>query len=69
MLFWLLRFVIAVLIFVVVDVGGGWLLNAQLGLGVPELLLKAIAALIALLWFFGDYRYGWMGGRPGPVAP
>jgi hypothetical protein len=65
---WLIRVVIAILIFVVVYVGGGWLLNAQLVLGVPDLLLKAIAALIALLWFFGDYRYGWIGGRPGPVA-
>jgi Na+/pantothenate symporter len=64
---WLIRIVFAILIFVVVYVGGAWLLNAELGLDVPDLLIKALAALIAFLWFFGDYRYGWI-SRSGPVA-
>lgn len=65
-MFWVLRVIIAILWFVVIYVGAGWILNGQFGLGVPDLLLKAAAALLALLWFFGDYRYGWVETRFGP---
>ena len=62
---WILRVVIAILIFIVVWLGVPWVLGFFGGPQPPDNLMKAIAALVALLWFFGDYRYGWT-RRVGP---
>ena len=59
MIFWILRIIAAILIFVIIWLGVPYLLQF---IGVsppPDNLLKAIAGLIALLWLIGDMRYGW----------
>lgn len=66
---WIIRIVIALLWFVVISQGVPWLLGLFGVPAPPEPLMRAIAALVALLWLFGDYRYAWTTGwRRRPVA-
>lgn len=68
MIIWILRIIMAILIFVIIWLGVPYLLQF---IGVsppPDNLLKAIAGIIALGWLIGDLRYGWTAGWGRPTA-
>lgn len=70
MVWWILRIIAAILIFVIIWLGVPYLLQFISVSPPPDNLLKAFAGLVAVFWFIGDLRYGWITrwGSPPPAA-
>ncbi len=64
---WIIRIAVTILIFIVVYTGIPWAAHF-VGLSIPDDFMKAVAALVALLFLLSDYRSGWTGRWTGPRA-